>query len=254
MKGMNGMTEQEWLNCTEPQRMLDFLRGKASDRRLRLFACACCRRVWYLLTEGRGRTAVEIAERYLATDNAYPVPDNHLVILRCENESENLMASATTAAEEARASAAFAALKCLTFTGEAAAEYCSAHVVSAVFHAASAASAASAAAARVAERGQQARLLHELFGNPFCPISMDPHWFDWNDATIVRLAQAAHDERILPAGTLDNTRLLILADALEEAGCTDEQILTHLRGASEHYRGCWVLDALLGRKRNLRKV
>jgi hypothetical protein len=248
------MTEQEWLNCTEPQRMLDFLRGKASDRSLRLFACASCRRVWHLLTEGRGRKAIEVAECYADIDRE-KIPldlseedfELSVMSMSCENESENLMASATTAAEEAQASAAFAALKCLTFTGEAAAEYCSAHVVSAVFHAATAATSPSAAAARVAERGKQAILLRDIVGNPSRPITIDPGWLRWSDATIVRLAQAAYVERILPAGTLDNTRLFILADALEEAGCSDEQILTHLRGDNEHYRGCFVVDALLGK-------
>jgi hypothetical protein len=72
-------------------------------------------------------------------------------------------------------------------------------------------------------------------------------WLTWNDAAVVCLAQAAYDERILPTGTLDNARLAVLADALEEAGCTDVQILTHLRGGGEHYRGCFVVDALLGK-------
>jgi hypothetical protein len=66
------MTEQEWLDCTNPKPMLEFLRGKASDRKLRLFACACCRRNW----QGINGTAIahplETNERYadgLATDN-----------------------------------------------------------------------------------------------------------------------------------------------------------------------------------------
>ena len=58
------MSEQEWLDSTDPTPMLDFLRGKASGRKLRLFACACCRRVWPLLVERQSREAVEVAEQY----------------------------------------------------------------------------------------------------------------------------------------------------------------------------------------------
>jgi hypothetical protein len=41
--------------------------------------------------------------------------------------------------------------------------------------------------------------------------------------------------------------LPILADAVEEAGCTDADILGHLRGPGAHYRGCWALDSLRGK-------
>ena len=69
----------------------------------------------------------------------------------------------------------------------------------------------------------------------------------WNDATVVRLAQAAYEERHLPAGTLDNGRLAVLADALEEAGCTDADLLSHLRGSGPHVRGCWPVDLCMGK-------
>ena len=52
----------------------------------------------------------------------------------------------------------------------------------------------------------------------------------------------------MPAGTLDNTRLAVLADALEEAGCTEADILGHLRGPGPHVRGCWVVDLILGKE------
>jgi hypothetical protein len=70
----------------------------------------------------------------------------------------------------------------------------------------------------------------------------------WRDGTVVRLAQAAYQERILPSGHLDATRLAVLADALQEAGCTDPAVLDHLRGLGPHVRGCHVLDATLARE------
>jgi hypothetical protein len=61
------------------------------------------------------------------------------------------------------------------------------------------------------------------------------------------LAEAAYEERVMPAGTLDPARLSILADALEDAGCTENELLGHLRGPGPHMRGCFVLDLLLGK-------
>src|SRR5690349_6538402 len=60
------MTEAEWTTCNNPKAMLDFLAGQptASERKLRLFCCACFRRVWYALTDQCARKAVEVAERY----------------------------------------------------------------------------------------------------------------------------------------------------------------------------------------------
>src|SRR5262245_3144923 len=58
------MTEGEWLACEYRQGMLEFLRGKVSERKLRLFGCACCRRIWSNLEARRSRWLVEVSERY----------------------------------------------------------------------------------------------------------------------------------------------------------------------------------------------
>src|SRR5205823_10487 len=71
-------------------------------------------------------------------------------------------------------------------------------------------------------------LLRDLLGNPFRPATVSPAWLTWHDGLVVRLAQAAYDQRNLPSGLLDNQRLAVLADALEEAGCTNAEILGHL--------------------------
>jgi hypothetical protein len=97
-------------------------------------------------------------------------------------------------------------------------------------------------------KSRMSALLREIFGNPHQPLIAEQSWLQWNDGCVVKLAQAAYDERILPAGTLDHSRLAILADALEDAGCTNLEILSHCRQSEDHYRGCWMLDILLEKK------
>jgi hypothetical protein len=95
------------------------------------------------------------------------------------------------------------------------------------------------------ERQHQAVLLRDLFGNPFRPVALNPVCLT---PAVVSLAQAAYDHRTLPEGTLAPVRLLVLADALEEAGCIDEAIFGHLRGPGPHVRGCWSVDLILTRE------
>jgi hypothetical protein len=211
------MTEEEWLECTDPEKMLEFLRGKVSDRRVRLFAVACCRRMWNLLKDERSREAVVVAERYadgLATEE-----------------------------ERARAANAADAANMLT--------YLAAPAVSAIHHnavrAAEGASELSAAFAVDADEGSQAEssaqavMLRDILGNPFRPVAIDPACLTWDDGPISKLAQTIYDDR-----TFD--RLPILADALEEAGCDNADILYHLRGPGPHVRGCWAVDLILGKE------
>src|SRR5262249_39156635 len=99
-----------------------------------------------------------------------------------------------------------------------------------------------------ARSAAQAALLRDLFGPlPFREVGIDSSVLHWNGGAVVQLAQAAYEERILPEGHLDPARLAVLADALEESGCATPETLLHLRGPGPHVRGCFVLDALLGR-------
>jgi hypothetical protein len=104
--------------------------------------------------------------------------------------------------------------------------------------------------ARRQERLAQCGLLRDIFGNPFRPSPpISPSLRDWNGGLVPRLAQAAYDDRLMPCGHLDQSRFAVLADALLDAGCPpDAEILLHLRGEGPHWRGCHVLDAILGRE------
>ncbi len=91
-------------------------------------------------------------------------------------------------------------------------------------------------------------LLRDVLGNPFHPPQPLPaSLLRWHDNIIPRMANAIYEERHLPSGHLDPARLAVLADALEEVGCTDADLLGHLRGPGPHVRGCWVVDLLLGK-------
>jgi hypothetical protein len=194
------MTESEWLACSDRLLMLEFLQGKASERKLRLFACACCRAFWSFLTDSRSREAIEAAERY--ADGA---------ITRQELRRVGSRAGNVTLSRRSHAAMMTTSVPLLH------AEQASYWIPEDV----------------------SIWLVRDFFGNPFRPVVLHPAWLT---STVSLLAHAAHDDRVLPAGTLDATRLCILADALEEAGCDNDDILTHLRGPGLHVRGCWVVD------------
>ena len=85
---------------------------------------------------------------------------------------------------------------------------------------------------------EHSTILRDIFGNPFRPVAFDPAW---RTSTAVGLAEAIYDERAFD-------RLPILADALQDAGCEDADILGHCRGDGPHVRGCWVVDLVLGKE------
>jgi hypothetical protein len=84
-------------------------------------------------------------------------------------------------------------------------------------------------------------VIRDVVGNPFRPAPViDPAWLAWSGGTVRKLAAASYEERAFD-------RLPVLADALEDAGCSDPEVLGHLHCGGEHARGCWVLDLLLGK-------
>jgi hypothetical protein len=98
---------------------------------------------------------------------------------------------------------------------------------------------------RLGARQLCADVLREILGNPFRPVRLAPAW---RTPTVLSLAQAAYDERLLPSGHLDPVRLSVLADGLEDASCCEQTVLDHLRHPGPHAPGCWPVDLLLARK------
>jgi hypothetical protein len=244
------MTESEWLHATDPHPMLGLLTGRASERKLRLLHCACCRRVWDALPDERSRQAVAVVERYADGQADLPTLRAAALVatLAWMQEEKGFGAPGATAAlwrlEDDYGPAddieCLAMVICvvqqLAFeTGW----VCSDGVRTRDPH-----------AAERDERAVQARLLRDIFGPlAFRPLpAVSPDWLVWNEGLVRRLAEAAYEERCLPAGTLDPARLAVLADALEDAGCTDAELLAHLRGPGPHVRGCWAVDLLMGRE------
>jgi hypothetical protein len=209
--------------------MLDYLRGRGSGRKLRLFGVACCRRGWEFLGDA-DRTAVEVSERYadkLARKAELRAAHN---ALEYWDPAERLC--------------------CALLGGKTSnAFWLVAHRMAGLMgDRSSDPQGAAGERARKAEHAAQRELLAEVFGNPFRPIVLPPGWLAWSDGLLPRMAQVLYEERNLPRGTLDTARMGVLADALEEAAFTDASILDHCRGGGEHVRGCWVIDALLCRK------
>jgi hypothetical protein len=233
------MTGSEWNACTDPKAMLEFLQGKASERKLRLFAVACGRRstTWQ---SGRDctlalRTLDAWAEGQISRDDLERVRQEvdaagsttliYWDILIPDWTPADVAASATrqvrmwawenrdlshlTAAERELLDAMSCVLpdlqcpECLSAEQE--------------------------------ELSAQLASINDIFGNPFCPATFDR---SWQTATTTSLAEAIYEERAFD-------RLPILADALEEVGCSEARILAHLRQPGEHVRGCLALDLVL---------
>jgi hypothetical protein len=232
--------EGEWLTCGDPTPML--LRGKASERKLRLFLAACCRRIWDFLPDESCRQAVLVAEQ-LADGKAGDRQRRAISKQVAEGLTgyyDNLIASnarfAVLSANEKTIGKKVHFPNVALALGYAASQY--GDVDSAAFK-----------DALQAEKQAEASLVRCLFGNPFRPLALDLAWLSWRDGLVRQLAKAAYDERQLLSGHLHPDRLAVLADALEEAGCQDPDMLGHLRQpGAVHVRGCYVVDLLLAKE------
>jgi hypothetical protein len=256
------MIESEWLACTDPEPMLKFLRSKADERKLRLFAVACCRRIWHLLTDELSRKTIESAERYA---DGMPDPEGWAAAFRetttglvdraardatiwCHARPLSLaqQTAAVMAWHEAPSDQWYPPATLSEPTAEdfrRAAFQTAERTSKAAAHASARAAARETSPLRFgrahrAERAVQAALLRDIFGNPFLPVVIDPAWLR---ADVLGLAQMVYEERTFG-------HLPMLADALENAGCDTADVLAHCRGQGEHVPGCWVVDALLRKK------
>jgi hypothetical protein len=218
------MKEQEWLACKKrPDMMLAQVKGSANDRKQRLFACACARHFWQLFEEPSKR-AVEVSELFA---------DHLATVEQLENAHRNAYGGAQREAwlafQASFQDGALAAFSIATGPG--------------FFKAARDGN--KYAVPWPSWKYRMCNLLRDISGNPFRLAASDASWVT---SIVHSLAQASYDNRNLPSGTLDNARLAVLADALEEAGCNNPDILNHCRQPAEHVRGCWVVDLLLGKE------
>ena len=210
------MNEQDWLTCMDPIRMLDSLRGKISPRKLRLVAASSYRLIWHWIRDISSRRAIDVADQFAdCLASGKELANAHaMAYITYLNSYQNSIFAYAVADEDAAHAATIAARD----------------------------------VAVVRKVDPLAALVRDVIANPFRPLPLlDKTILAWSDGTIPRLAQTIYDDRSLPRGTLDAERLAILADALEDAGLTDAELLGHLRSPGPHFRGCWPVDLLLDR-------
>jgi hypothetical protein len=265
------MSEQEWLACSDPTPMLEFLgssptvdlgnvqfRGwvPVNDRKLRLFAVACCRRIWPLLTsksEGLSRPllldherrVIEEAEQSLVIAEKYAEGIGDTTAVRRAYCDIIGLLSRRRPRQEPWAFALLGVLRATDTGGY----YYGQQGEYQHYDACRSARDAADHAARVTGwatketsgfetiHRAEATLLRCILGNPFRPVVINPAW---ETSNVTALAQSIYDDRAFD-------RLPILADALEDAGCDNADILNHCRQPGEHVRGCWVVDLVLGK-------
>src|SRR5262245_9487597 len=223
------MTETQWLTGNL-KKMLKYLQRRGSERKRRLFGVACCHRMWPLLRGSQCHDAMATAERYA----------DGLVSQFDLSEAESGAHEASTICRDAgdgpntMAADAVFAITCAGVRWDIA-EVAASNAASAI---ASTAPRGQSKNTKTTEEVAQVSLLREIFGNPFTPVAFTSAW---RTDTAMILARQMYESREFSA-------LPILADALQDAGCDNEDLLNHCRDTSAtHVRGCWALDLVLGK-------
>jgi hypothetical protein len=220
---------------TDSWRVLRELRNKASDRKLRLFACACARRLGSLFTDQACRRAVEVAER-LADHQARPdeVIAAEGALRRVQNVREELPVLLGSLLHESGEDAAHRFLGgCSLAASAALAAFRLQNPRHTITEAAN-----TWLTARDTDRARLGGLLADLFFDRFQNVRVQRAW---QTEIVVSLAQGIYEERAFD-------RMAILGDALEDAGCASALVLDHCRQPREHARGCWVVDGILDKE------
>src|SRR5262245_12511830 len=240
------MTEAEWLACTDPTPMLAFLRGKISHRKFRLFACACCRRIWHLMPDVRLRRAVEVAERF-ADSRARPGERKaaRTAAMQADDTDASACLGLTIGSHKGRRVGS-AAKVAVTFAASRRSSvdplYCFRMALAALADSVDAPAPPRWEewyAVRSAKFPEFANLLRDIVGDPYRKAALDPACLRWGSGTVAGMARHVYEESAFHD-------LPILADALEDAGCTDDVLVTHCRRPGGHARGCWGVDLILG--------
>lgn len=235
------MTEEEWLSATtKPMAMFRFVQARLNRRTKLLLGCACCRLFWDQLTDVRCQFALEIAEQFA---------DRH-----CEEErfaEASRLAWEVHTENDDHADRSPASRVSLLASGAVATLLLgSGHSVGSALAWVQSAAGVGGRAQRIEIRQRMSDLIREIVGNPFRPWTLAAEFAGGGliqpDGRIVNLDDSARS--LAYAARLEQAfeRLPILADAVEECGLTDQEMLAHLRQEQPHTRGCWALDCITG--------
>ncbi|MGE3806574.1 MAG: hypothetical protein AB7K24_18055 [Gemmataceae bacterium] len=238
------MTADRWRTSTELNALWSHVEKRLSTRQWQLLAAACLRHVEGELWNEEFLAGVDVLER--RADSLVGDDDWQTALTDCETAYEEADVESDYKDNECLIEAVFRAVSGDYW--EALDKAAEAHAWTVipiymiddnnqrVHH-----------QAELKERAAQCDLLRDIV--PFKPVRIDSALLEWRDRTVVKLAQAAYEQRERTTQhNLDLKHLAILADALEEAGCTNEDVLAHLRGPGPHVRGCWSVDLLLGKE------